>query len=251
MNASSAHLLARAPDGKRSPATTRCGGGFAVRNPGLLQTRPGTQGRTWLGRVLVAVGLGMIPWLAGLAMMLPDSARAAHWAAAWTGLDSLEALGLAVTGLLLIRRDDRYRLSAMATAALLAADAWFDVMTSAPGAGRAVAIVMAVSAELPVSGLCAVLAFRRFPRRSPAAVQAGEQPSRRSGRMRLAPPPGDRRRRGPAARHGHQRPRAGSRRRVSRQWRARPVPTGQGSPRPPFATLIAVAATYCSPRVRP
>ncbi len=123
----------------------------------------------WLGLAMLVAGLGMIPWLAGLAVELPDSARAAHWAAVWTGLDSLEAVGLAATGLLLIRRDARYRLTAMATATLLAVDAWFDVLTSAAGADRTIAIAMAAFPELPVSALCVVLALRRFPP-TPATV---------------------------------------------------------------------------------
>jgi hypothetical protein len=66
---------------------------------------PGTP--AWLGRALTGAGLAMVPWLFVLAARLPASARAAHWAAAWVGLDSLEALSLLGTGVLLTRRDDR------------------------------------------------------------------------------------------------------------------------------------------------
>jgi hypothetical protein len=121
----------------------------------------------WLAAALAAGGAGLIPWLVILATCLPASTRACNWSAAWTGLDSLEALGLLGTGVLLIRRDDRYRLTAAATAALLLADAWFDVTTSAPGTARVVAIAMAVALEIPGSAVCAALAARR-----PATVSA-------------------------------------------------------------------------------
>jgi hypothetical protein len=131
----------------------------------------------WLGRGLIVAGAGMIPWLAGLAVQLPSQTTAYHWAAAWTGLDAMEAAGLAATGLLLLRRDDRYRLTAMVTATLLVVDAWFDVTTSAPGGDQAIAIAMAVCAELPVAALCAVLAWRgdRTRVQAPAQVQAPVQ----------------------------------------------------------------------------
>jgi hypothetical protein len=78
------------------------------------------------------------------------------------GAGHLEALGLFGTGVLLIRRDTRYCLTAAATAALLLVDAWLDVTTAAPGAGRIIAIAMAVCAELPLAATCAALAARGF-----------------------------------------------------------------------------------------
>ena len=137
------------------------------------EPRTGAQGRArrvqrptdltpWLARGLAAAGLALIPWLLVLARSLPASAHAWHWPAAWIGLDSLEIVGLLSTGLLLLARDARYHLTAAATAALLLVDAWFDVVTSAPGAQQLVAIVMAVSLELPMAALCAVLAARGY-----------------------------------------------------------------------------------------
>jgi hypothetical protein len=130
--------------------------------PGVTR-RPGAV-RVWLARGLVAAGLGMIPWLVVLAVTLPASASAAHWPAAWIGLDSMEGLGLLSTGLLLLRRDDRCCLTAAVTAALVLTDAWFDVTTAAPGLALAEALAMAACVEIPVSLLCAAVALRRFPR---------------------------------------------------------------------------------------
>jgi hypothetical protein len=120
----------------------------------------------WLAAALTAGGAGLIPWLVVLATSLPASTRAWNWSTAWVGLDSLEALGLLSTGVLLIRRDLRYCLTAAATAALLLVDAWFDVTTSAPGPDRLLAIAMAAVIELPVSAVCATLAARGLNRQS-------------------------------------------------------------------------------------
>ncbi|MFF4017652.1 hypothetical protein [Streptomyces sp. NPDC001843] len=112
----------------------------------------------WPGIALIGCGLAMLPWLLVLAAALPATPSVPHWSAAWVGLDALEALGLTVTGVLLLRRDPRHPLAAAATAALLIVDAWFDIVTSAPGAELAGAIAMAAGAELPMAALCVVLA---------------------------------------------------------------------------------------------
>ena len=112
-------------------------------------------------RGLIVAGATLIPWLIVLAFTLPSSATASHWAVAWAGLDAMEATGLLATGLLVAKRDERGRLTAMATATLLIADAWLDVMTAAAGPGQITAVAMAVLGELPMAGLCAAVALRR------------------------------------------------------------------------------------------
>jgi hypothetical protein len=116
--------------------------------------------RRWLALGLAGTGLGMIPWLVYLAVSLPASPVAWHWPAAWTGLDAMEAAGLLSTGILLLRRDPRACLTAAGTAALLLADAWFDVTTAPPGAGALSSLLMAVLAELPAAALCTAIAVR-------------------------------------------------------------------------------------------
>jgi hypothetical protein len=121
--------------------------------------------RRTVGWMLTAAGLAMLPWLFVLAVSLPGRVTAQHWGVAWVGLDSLEALGLTCTGLLLRRRDPRASLTAAATATLLLVDAWFDVLTSAAGTERVIAVLMAGGVELPIAGLCVLLAVRLFPAR--------------------------------------------------------------------------------------
>ena len=119
--------------------------------------------KNWLGRGILIAGLAMIPWVFILACSLPPAIRAAHWAAAWAGLDGLETIGLITTGVALIRRYSWLCLPAAVTSTLLVVDAWFDVATSAPGSAATAAIAMAVFPELPMAGLCAMLAIRNAP----------------------------------------------------------------------------------------
>ncbi|MFJ8164209.1 hypothetical protein ACIRBY_25245 [Streptomyces sp. NPDC096136] len=116
------------------------------------------------GLVLAGCGVALLPWLFVLATSLPTTFPAPHWSAAWVGLDALEAVGLITTGLLATRADRRLAPAAAATAALLAVDAWFDTMTAAGGSDLRAALVMALSAELPLAAVCVGLAVRGLPR---------------------------------------------------------------------------------------
>ena len=139
----------------------------------------------WLGRGVLIAGLAMIPWVLMLACSLPSTIMAAHWSTAWAGLDALEAAGLMTTGAALIGRCRWLCLPAAITSTLLVVDAWFDITTSAPGHAATVAIAMAIFLELPIAGLCAVLAIRHAtgcsirhrhasPHEHPTLLTAGE-----------------------------------------------------------------------------
>ncbi|MEV5572889.1 hypothetical protein AB0L06_22820 [Spirillospora sp. NPDC052269] len=132
---------------------------FPVPRLGALQrVRP--------GHLLAAAGLALLPWMAFLAYRMPTEAHVTNWSAAWIGLDAMLAIGLIGTGLLAVRRDPRMALPAVGTSALLFMDAWFDVLTSAPGAERALSMVLAAGIELPLAVVCAVAAYRAFPKPS-------------------------------------------------------------------------------------
>ncbi|WP_405847754.1 hypothetical protein [Streptomyces sp. NBC_01518] len=118
---------------------------------------------TWSARVLTAAGLALIPWIFVLARV------AGAYPVAWVGLDTMEAIGLVGTGLLLARCDRRRVAVAPATAVLLTVDAWFDVLTAGPGAVLA-ALLMAFCLELPLAALCTAVAWhglRALPPRLP------------------------------------------------------------------------------------
>ncbi|MFD9302059.1 hypothetical protein ACFWCB_05035 [Streptomyces sp. NPDC060048] len=127
------------------------------RVPALARVR--TAPRT--AAVLTGAGLALVPWMLVLAKTLPQSAEVSNWATAWIGLDVMLAAGLTGTGLLLRRQDSRVVAVAAATAALLVADAWFDVTTSA-GGEQTLALLLAAGAELPLTVVCAAVAWRRW-----------------------------------------------------------------------------------------
>ncbi|MEE4589401.1 hypothetical protein ACFV27_00220 [Streptomyces antimycoticus] len=130
---------------------------------------------------LLVSGVALVPWLYVLARTLPSTARVGHWNVAWVGLDALEALGLLSTAALRRRGDDRHRLTAAATGALLVVDAWFDTVTAAPGGELAAAVAMALGAELPLAAVCTALALGRERRtaRDDLRLIPGRRPTRR------------------------------------------------------------------------
>jgi hypothetical protein len=103
----------------------------------------------------------LVPWAIGLARALPCRYVSAHWGIAWAGFDTALAAGLALTGLAILRHAAWIDRAAIATATLLAADAWFDVLTAGGAAAVALAGVEALAVELPVAVLCISVA-RRF-----------------------------------------------------------------------------------------
>jgi len=108
----------------------------------------------WVPVVFVGLTVALIPWTVWLYLDLPDRVRANHWAAAWAGFDLALALALGLTGLNIWRRSAWTLVTASAAGTMLLVDAWFDTMTASPGWSLAVALVMAVGAEIPLAVLC-------------------------------------------------------------------------------------------------
>lgn len=142
-----------------------------------LKRRPELGGQARLIRrarlVAVCAAVFLLPWCALLYLSLPATAQASNWGLGWTGLDAAEAIAALVTAVLLGRGDRRASLSAMAAGTLLLIDAWFDVVTSAPGAERALAVAEALGAELPLAIAAIWLAIRLLAGRHPGAGGAG------------------------------------------------------------------------------
>lgn len=126
-----------------------------------------------LGLAFAVAGPAMLPWVFCLALTLPASTTDSHWALGWVGLDSCEALALFATGRLLLRSDNRCVLAATATATLLLIDAWFDVTSATPGSELAIAVAMALGAEIPVAAACIALALRLIRRPFPPVNRTG------------------------------------------------------------------------------
>jgi predicted branched-subunit amino acid permease len=111
----------------------------------------------WAAVLLAVLGVGLLPWTLWLGLSLPSRKIAEHWDLAWAGFDFALAASLLGTATALLRRSAYLRSVAAATAALLLADAWFDVVTAKPGEELWSAIALAVVGELPLAGLCLVL----------------------------------------------------------------------------------------------
>lgn len=114
--------------------------------------------RRWAAALLGALGAGLLPWTFWLGLSLPSRKVAEHWDLAWVGFDFALAASLLATAAALVRRSVLVRSFAGATAALLLADAWFDIVTAKPGRELWFAVGLAVVGELPLAGLCFYLA---------------------------------------------------------------------------------------------
>jgi hypothetical protein len=112
----------------------------------------------WAGPAFALFSLILLPWIVYLACSLPSRQVAADYDVAWAGFDILLLVGLASTGYFAFRRSRYLSMAAVATATLLAADAWFDVTTTLPGQ-RLEPIAEAVLVELPLASLCVWLSL--------------------------------------------------------------------------------------------
>jgi uncharacterized membrane protein len=108
----------------------------------------------WAGPAFALFSLVLLPWTVYLGYSLPSRQVSSHYDIAWAGFDVILLVVLAGTAYFALRRS-RYLATAAASAAtLLVVDAWFDVLTSPPGAQLMEAIALAVLVELPLASLC-------------------------------------------------------------------------------------------------
>src|SRR5207247_11471245 len=108
--------------------------------------------------VFGVVAVLLLPWALFLKWRLPSHHVVSHWDTAWTGFDLVLAAALLALALCLLRRSSWTQLAAAVAGTMLLCDAWFDVLTASPGTGVSEALVEAVVAELPLAGLCFLLA---------------------------------------------------------------------------------------------
>jgi hypothetical protein len=113
----------------------------------------------WTAPLFAACAVLLLPWIVIAGLTLPQRQLSRNYDVAWAGYDAILLIGLASTAVTALRRSRRLPIAASATGALLTADAWFDVLTSAGGWGLAEAITMSVLAELPLAVICFWLAW--------------------------------------------------------------------------------------------
>ena len=107
----------------------------------------------WAGPLFAVLSVGLLPWIAYIAISLPARQLSPNYDVAWAGFDLLLFGGLASTAYFAFRRSRYLSSAATATATILIVDAWFDVMTS-PAHELPQALVLCIVAELPLAALC-------------------------------------------------------------------------------------------------
>jgi hypothetical protein len=112
----------------------------------------------WVVPLFALAALVLVPWTAFLVRSLPSTHAAPHWDIAWAGFDGSLALLLVAVAVAAWRRSSWLEGAATAAAALLAVDAWFDILTAASHVELAIAIGEAALVELPLAVLCLLLA---------------------------------------------------------------------------------------------
>jgi predicted branched-subunit amino acid permease len=115
--------------------------------------------RRFAALVFGVAGIALLPWTVWLSASLPPHHRSANWDLAWSGFDSALAVLFLATAFAAWRRRAWLPAVAAATGALLIADAWFDVLLESRSDDRAVALVEAFAAELPLAALCFAVAY--------------------------------------------------------------------------------------------
>jgi hypothetical protein len=111
----------------------------------------------WAILLLGVAAIALIPWSAALTTQLPAHHVARHWDVAWAGFDAGMAAVLLATVLAALRGSPWLPGLAMAAAAMLLCDAWFDVVTSAEELDFWIALVSAAFVELPLAAVCVLV----------------------------------------------------------------------------------------------
>ncbi|GAC1383319.1 MAG: hypothetical protein NVSMB48_16270 [Marmoricola sp.] len=112
----------------------------------------------------IAAAIALIPWDTYLALTLPQRAISAHYRGSWVIYDAVLGIVLARIGWMAHKRDPRVVMAAAAGAALLFADAWFDVSSAYGNDDHIQALCFAVFLELPGAFLCTMIAKRALRR---------------------------------------------------------------------------------------
>jgi hypothetical protein len=105
----------------------------------------------WRLALMLASVTVLVPWTVYLAITLPDRYVARNWVGTWVGFDIMLVAMLAATVVFGWRRRQLLFPTAFASGVLLVCDAWFDVLTSQPGADFVQALASALLLELPLA----------------------------------------------------------------------------------------------------
>jgi hypothetical protein len=135
--------------------------------------------------LLTGASVGLIPWIALLAVTLPHRYVAAHWTVTWVGFDIVLMAGLALTAWLAWRRRQAVVITAFMTATLLTCDAWFDITTASGRADTLTSVASALVLELPLAALLFAAAYHLLHLAVRQAQATHGSPEVSSGLLRL------------------------------------------------------------------
>jgi hypothetical protein len=114
----------------------------------------------WFRRVCLVAVVVLIPLFMTVASVSPRTEQLHNLRLFWSGLDVFELIGMALTGLCLLRRSPNLVGAATITGTLLMSDAWFNIITTI-GKSQIAALVMAF-VEVPVAVYSFVIARREI-----------------------------------------------------------------------------------------
>lgn len=100
--------------------------------------------------LMIGGSIAMIPWLAYLALTLPDSYVAHNWVLTWVGFDILLVGFMVATAVFGYFRRQVLLFAAFTSGVLLICDAWFDLMTAGPD-DIWLSVVTALGIEVPLA----------------------------------------------------------------------------------------------------
>jgi hypothetical protein len=109
--------------------------------------------------LMVGGAIGLIPWMVYLAFTLPANYVAHNWPATWIGFDCLLIAFMIATAVLGWLRRELVILPGFTTGVLLVCDAWFDIMTAAPGQ-VGMSVLTAAFLNLPIAAIMIAGAVR-------------------------------------------------------------------------------------------
>jgi len=123
----------------------------------------------WVGWLYALAGVVLVPWIAVLAIYLPENHISRHWDVTWVGFDIILFVLLVTTAYLSYKRSVWVVMSATATAVMMVVDSWFDITTARPGKALFQSVILAVFIELPLAVLTFFVARNAVRSRVPGA----------------------------------------------------------------------------------
>jgi hypothetical protein len=119
---------------------------------------PGQRPRTAFLSLLSLAAVVLVGWLILLTLTLPRMYVVSRWDSVWTGFDLALLAAIVATAWAAWRRRQLLIAFSIVCATLVVCDAWFDVMTAAPGRDEGLSVASALLVELPFAAMLILVA---------------------------------------------------------------------------------------------